>query len=326
MNSSRFHRLSAVLGVLLLALSACNPHEFPEAGGGVAGRDYPVRLVFNDGMPELRTIEATKAGDAAAAPLRARYNVQVFRYTGQVQYGLDPDYSFSFTRSGWEDLDTTIYLPVDPYRYKVAVWTDRIGSDGEPVYEAGDFEHICYAPDFGPGPRDAFFGTADVDLNSQASDTPARLELDRSVARIRFILPEALTFLSGRGIDASSITSTLRYTSALPDGFNLFLRSPRAERAAGGSFTATAELDYDGDLVFCTDHLLAGGTERSVGVEFTARDASGATLYSYTGEVPILRGHVTTVSFKRSGGSDDRPGGIGIDPGFDGEIEIPIGF
>lgn len=328
MKNRPFQKISLILGAVL-ALAACTPHEFPVPAGGSEGRDYPVQLVFSDGMPALRTISATKA-DGTAAPLRARYNVQVFRYVGEFQYGLDPDYSFTFTRPGWEDLDTTVFLPVDPAHYKVAVWTDLVVTDGSPAYDATDFEAVSYAESFGTGPRDAFFGTVDLDLSDSATGAPKPLELVRPVACIRFILPEALTFLSGRNLDAAAVVSTLRYTTALPEGFNLFLRRNRATRAAGASFTSTASLDFDGNLVFCTDHVLAGDVESNVGVDFTVRDASGNALYRYTGDVPVLRGRVTTVTFKSSGGTDpddptDKTGGIGIDPGFDGEIEIEIG-
>lgn len=314
-----------ILGAAL-ALAACTPHEFPVAAGGAEGRDYPVQLVFSDEMPALRTVSATKADGSAATPLRARYNVQVFRYTGEFQYGLDPDYSFTFTRPGWEDLDTTVFLPVDPARYKVAVWTDLVTGTGASAYTVEDMEHIRVAENAGTQVRDAFCGTLDADLSDEPGKVIEPLVLTRPVAMIRFIAPEALTFLGRLGVDAASLSASLRYTASLPAAYNLLRHAPYGSLESP-ALSSVPEMNTDGELVFLSDFVLAPGEEGTVAVDFSLKDASGKELYSYAGDLPVKAAHVTTVTFSASGGGGGgTPGGIGIDPGFDDEIEVPIGI
>ena len=77
-------------------------------------------------------------------------------------------------------------------------------------------------------------------------------------------------------------------------------------------------------FVFCADFVLANDVQERVSVDFSLTDASGAVLFSYQGEVPVLRAHRTDVSWGYDPGDIDQPGGVGIDPGFETEIEIKI--
>ena len=174
---------------------------------------------------------------------------------------------------------------------------------------------------FGERQRDAFFGTADIELSRKGLTESVTIEMHRPVAQLRFILPDALTFLTGRGIDANTLRASLAYTSPLEDTFNLLLGQSSGSRE-GASLTATPWIDpSSGALVFCTDFLLVNDVQSSVSVDFQLRDAAGKELFGYQGEVPLLRAHRTDVSFGYS--SDiDNPGGIGINPGFESEIEI----
>jgi len=320
-------------GLAALWLAACSPHEFPVSpASGDPARDFSVSLQFADGLEELRTIQLGTKADAAASD-RTRYTVELYRYTGEVSFRVTPDYTYTFTRGAGADLDTTIFLPVDPVRYKVMGWVDWVSAAGDPYYDIDDLEHIFLAEAYAPGAaaRDAFFGATDLDLSgfTTAGETVREtVELKRPVAQIVFLAPEALTFLTALGIDADGLSATLRYTTALPDGYNL-LRDRTLSSREGAAFTVTPEMDTSGTLVFASDFVFATDEESTVGVDFRVTDASGKVLLSYVGNVPVRRDRRTTLSYTPQTPPDnpdvDKDGDIGISPGFDEEIEVPIG-
>lgn len=305
-------------GLLAAGLASCSPHEFPD---DYYGRRFRVRLVFDEDLPQLRVIRpSTKAGYAAG---RTRYTAQLFRYQDESAFGLNPEYTFSFTRKDLWDLDTTIVLPPVGDKYKLALWVDFADDDDSVSFRPTSFERIVLSKEYrmGERARDAFFGTLDIDPDALEDEGVLTLLMQRPVAQIRFILPEALTFLTGRKLDLGGLHTTLRYTAPVPDTFNL-LRGRSSGARSGISVQVTPEIDpSSGALVFCSDFVLAEEEQTSVSVYFGVRDDDGALLFSYTGDVPVLRAHRTDIVY---GNTSDMPGGIGIDPGFDWEIEIPI--
>lgn len=314
-----------ILGMLLLG--ACNPHEFPTSEGGDPGRDFSVRLRFVDDLPVLRTI----SGDTKASgePGRYRYSVELLRYLDDVSYRLTPDYAYSFTRSERiSELDTTVYLPIDPARYRVLAWVDREDSGGGAAYDVSDFEFISVATGYtrGNASRDAFCGSRVLDLEgfiTAGEVYQETLTLKRPVARLRFYAPEALTFMTRTGADLSTLTATLTYVSPIPEGYNL-LRDMTMRTHADAKVTAAPQMNAEGELEFITDHVFSTEAGASLSVDFRVTDAEGKVLCSYTGDVPVQRGKETRVTFTGSGGGGGTSGGIGINPGFDSEIEIPI--
>lgn len=306
-------------GALLAGLCGCTPHEFPEEGTG----EYSVRLVFDEDLPLLTTIHpGTKAGSDAA---HTRYTVQLFPYRSEIAFSQVPEYTFSFTRDELEDLETTLTLPLTGARYRVAVWTDWTDGDGIASYDPSAFEKVTLSADYRSGERqrDAFFGTADAELTREGLKEPVTIRMHRPVAQLRFLLPNALTFLTGRGIDANSLRASLTYTSSLHDSFDLLL-GQSSGALEGVTMNVVPWIDpSSGALVFCSDFLLVNEVQTSVSVDFSLKDAAGSVLFSHQGEVPLLRAHRTDVVFG-SGGGGSSSGGIGIDPGFETEIEIQI--
>ena len=325
----RFARIGLLLAAAL-CFAACDPHEFPTDENGDSSRDFSVRLVFEEDMESLTVNgQATKAG---REPHGYRYAVRLFRYQGGSQFGLAPAYSYEFTRtSRVVELDTTVYLPIAPARYQVYAWVDRLDAEGEPCYDASDFEHIRIKPDYAAGAtaRDAFCGQTELDLSGVfvAGEKVVRtVRLARPVAQLRFVAPEALTFLSYTGgIGMDQMRATLRYTAPVADGYNIFLNSTSAT-LDGASVEMRPVLDPSGELVFCTDFLFApAGQGGTVGVDFHLTDLQGNPVNSFTGEVPVRQGWSTAVTFDLPDlGGGNKTGGIGISPGFDDEIEITL--
>ena len=196
-----------------------------------------------------------------------------------------------------------------------------------PVF-VGDGPHVRAAGiDVAALPHDGFAlrvsGTGVIVAGERVQRT---LHLTRPVAQLRFIAPEALTFLSYTGgVGVEQMRATLRYTTPLADGYNVFRDAALAKRE-GATVEMKPVLDASGELIFCSDFVFApAGADRTVGVEFSVTDLEGNPITSFSGELPIRRGWSTAVSFKIPDlGGGNKTGGIGLSPGFDEEIEVLI--
>ena len=317
-------RIPTLLLTAAVVLAACDPHEFPVSEGGDPMRDFSLRLVFDEELPEHQQVLPTKAGETA----QPRYMVLLWRYEREGAFGLDPDYSYSFTRSALADLDTTIYLPVRPAKYRVAAWVDWTGGDAGSGYDTSDPEHIVFPAEYPTGEhaRDAFTMVTDYDLSGYltAGETFQKtVTLRRPVAQLRIVAPEALSFLALTGLEPSQMKATLRYMQPIYEGYNILMGTLVGSRS-GVTLTGTPRYDASGELVFLSDFLFFPDESATVSIEFTLTDLSGKQIIYFAGEVPLRGSHSTTVSFDTPYGGDDKPGGIGISPGFDDEIEVPI--
>lgn len=315
-------RLPYIVFVLAAALStACSPHEFP---GGDPERDFSLKMVFDDELPAHQLITPTKAGEAA----QPRYTVLLWRYVNGTAFEAVPDYTFTFTRPALSDLDTTIYLPIRPAKYRIAGWVDWVGADAGSGYELSDPERIMLPADysFGEHAREAYTFVMDYDVEGcyVAGETYQKaITLRLPVAQLRIVAPEALTFLAMTGVDPSEMLATLRYGAALPDGYDI-LQGKTGTSRSDVVLTGMPRYDTSGEMVFLSDFILMADTLMEIPVEFTLADRTGRQLIVYSGNIPIRLGRTTTISFDMPYGGDDKPGGIGIDPGFDDEIEIII--
>lgn len=319
-------QLPYIAFVLVAVLSAaCSPHEFPVSESGASERDFSLRIVFDDDLPNHKHITPTTKSEDAAIP---RYTILLWRYENESAFGVHPDYTYTFTRSALADLDTTIYLPVIPAKYRVAGWVDWVGGDAGPGYDLTDPEQIALPLEFPAGEhaREAFTFVTDYDVSGMyaSGDTYQKaVTMHRPVAQLRIVAPEALTFLAMTGLNPSDMRVTLTYTNPIPDGYNILLGKTNRSRS-GVKLSCVPHLDMSGELVFVSDFVFIADSVTDILVDFTVSDVSGRKVIDYSGEVPLLGEHETTVSFETPYGGDDKPGGIGINAGFDGEIEITI--
>ena len=292
------------LPLLLLAaasLGAC-VHEFPESPNGDPMRDFSLQLQFSDELP-VRLAPATKADGAAP-----RYTVQLYRYRTETEWEAEPAYTYSFTRRTFNNLDTTLYLPIRVDRYRVFGWVDWTGETD--YFDVSDPARIRLASGYASGEhaRDAFAFTTDYDVRGKivAGDRyNATIRVARPVGQLRFTVPDGAAYLAKKGVDASSLTATLRYTSSIPDTYEL--TSGRVDGARSGvTLTATPRLESTGELVLLSDFLFSSDNGTSVSVELSVKTASGKELISYSGAVPMRRTRATTIALERSSQGTDK--------------------
>lgn len=285
--------------LLLLAASLWScVHEFPVSENGDPSRDFSLQLRFTDDLP-VRKAPATKAGDAA----EPRYTIQLFRYRTGSEVETEPSYTYSFTRKGSGSLDTTLYFPIAVDRYRVAGWVDWPGET--PAFDVSRLARVSLATGYPAGERarDAFAFTADYDVSGKvvAGDTyNPTVQVTRPVGQLRFVVSDGAGFLARTGQEASALTATLRYTSSIPDSYELQTGQVGGSRS-GVSLSATPQLDASGALVLLSDFVFATDEGSSVTVDFSVKTASGQEVLQYTGTVPLRRTRATTVNLGQSG-------------------------
>ena len=254
-----------------------------------------LQLRFDNDIP---TFQETAALTRAVAGAQPHYTVWLYRYWGEEIDGSSPDYTYSFDRSS-SDLDTTVFLPVDPARYRVAAWVDWVAE--EPCYERSNPQTISMTDGYPSWEhaRDAFAFTADYDIASDDLDDVSHgrvVTLTRPVAQLRFVAPEGHKYLSLLNLDASALEATLRYTSAVPDGYDLLEGTVSGTRS-DIVLRSTPRLDASGALVFLSDFLLSTDEGTSVSVDFLLKDKTGKEIAAYQGEVSLQRGQASIITF-----------------------------
>lgn len=294
---------------------ACSPEQF--AAGMWEVQDFSLSILLDEGLPETTP---TKANGAA----QPRLLVLLWRYENEVSFGKAPDYCYIFTPSAGSDLETTVTLSIPSAKYRLAVWMDWVGGDAGPGYELIPLGSAWLPSVFpvGESARDAFTVVTDCDVRGSGGNQQT-VTLRRPVAQLRIVAPEALTFLTATGLDPTQLRATLRYPDPIPDGYDL-LQGTAGSTRAGVVLTGTPRYEPSGELVFISDFLFLPDAADSIPVEFTLTDASGRELIVSAGEVPLRGGHKTTVAFDKLRPGDYSSGGIGIQPGFDDEIEITL--
>ncbi len=148
------------------------------------------------------------------------------------------------------------------------------------------------------------------------------------MARYELIAKDVKAFLNKLatgGLKGESFTARVKYSDYLPTGYNLMDDVPKNslmymeykvdfERPADG----TEELKLGFDYV-----LVSAGETASIPVELEILNEKNEVLARTVLRIPCERDKNTTVrgNFLTS----DVNGGIGIDPGYDGDLEVDLG-
>lgn len=302
-------------------LQGCDVHELPEGGVGI---QLSLVLRYPGDMPDYQTVSITKAVPARTS----RYAVQVFRYDADGVLEAEPVWGEEFRGEQITRLDTTLALTLPRDRYRVLAWTDYL-PDGNPYYDPSDFTAVRLSDSYTgcQEARDAFTGSLELDLRSTGSYDKTILEevvdMTRPLARVQFFIADKEAFLAKAGSDdLSRWRVVFSYPAFLPDSYNLF--SGRTVTAREGvQFEGRMEEMPDGSISLGYDYVLVNGEKSEVIMALVIYGPDGQAVGSLPAtNIPVARGMRTLVRgdyFTGSGG-----GGVGIDPGFDGDINIHL--
>ena len=243
---------------------------------------------------------------------------------------------------------TTSFL-LHAAKYHVVAWMDYVdaGSLDDKYYNINTLSSISildtenYIGD--EDHKDAFVGSQMFDLSGYRSQWNANVDysmtLERPMAKIELITTDVDTFvtnmtanhaqnttssgeLSRAPIDLSTLQVTVNYLGYFPSSFNAYTGKP-SDAQQGVSFDCSVTPLSDSEAHLAADHVFVNGTESAVNVNLVIKDQDGNVINEIDNiSVPIVRGKLTVIrdDFLTSSYSP----GIGIDPGFDGNINIVI--
>ena len=178
-----------------------------------------------------------------------------------------------------------------------------------------------------------FCGQATLDLTPYRCRLAARhreeIQLERPLAKIELITTDVIKYLnkleqmkSVRPAGIEDFTVQLGYTGYFPTGFNVVSNRPN-EAVTGIQFTSVPIIISNNEACLAFDYVLVNGTESSVTLEMVICNEKGQEVNWVSGvEVPVRRNRITTV--RDAFLTREFAPGIGINPGFDGEINVVV--
>lgn len=336
----------SLVAILLMpfAMQSC-VHEFPKDRPIPESRELALHLDFDMEMPIYKEFELELNGTKAEASYERRYIVRAYPVESKASDYI-PYETWVFTRPVSSDADTTVYvtLPTNPYR--ILVWSDFIveGSDKDLYYLTDDFSKVslvdqknhCGSTDY----RDAFNGDVSVDMLTDSVDVP----MLRPMAKYTFIATDLEQFVQnekdraeresagdgGSGditpafeIDLSNYVVRITYPMYMAFSFNLFLNRP-GDAWVGTTFESSITKIDNASAVLGFDYVFVNEHETSVKVQMAVYDRRDNRQLASTPafDVPLNRGMHTIVTGDflsvKTGGQP------GIDPGFDGDHNVPV--
>lgn len=235
--------------------------------------------------------------------------------------------------------DTEVSLELESGKdYTVTAWSHLLENDAAfPFYDASDFNSVKLVEERFAGNtdyRDGYRGKVTVtaaELDNVTKDVP----MSRPMAKFEFVTTDLSEFLeieaARRGASTRSISEdyivVISYPAYYPDSYSAY--DDRLENANGG---------YNFTSVISTEVNITGENEASLGFDYVlvnniddAAVQAQLAVYDKDGNkvastsmltIPLRRDHHTVLrgTFLTTNGG----GGIGIDPGFDGDHNITI--
>lgn len=332
----------------VLTMTGCDKTvlEFPE-NGGIDPTLVNVNLTLAID-PKIEPYEPSKRSKALAADLHdVRWIVEVFRDEIGGELVEQRVLSCEQAVDGHHTIRTSLALHAA--RYQIVAWMDYVdnGSTADKYYNVNSLSSIS-VPEAGnyigdEDHKDTYVAQQEIDLKNYRDrwneTVDATVTLQRPMAKIEFITTDIDKFLDNlaaqrmktgsiaenlftRNPDLSTIQVQVEYAGYFPSGFNAYTNKPNDART-DMSFGCFMRPLSDKEAHLAGDYIFVNGSESAVTVNLTLRDGEGNLLNRVEGiNVPIVRGKLTVIRDEFL--TRSYAPGIGIDPGFDGEINVII--
>lgn len=345
--------LHTIVCLLLLSVSACDVHQWPEAPEYVK---CVLRLSYETDLTEwLHAYEDDKVieqgfgetYDNSRSSGMIRYIIRTYPVSSRQRMVSDYVQEFVFTKDIAEGYDHEVTLDLLPGDYNVMVWSDLVQKNGdEHFHDAANFAEISLQGDHRANTdhRDAFRGTAGISLVSDIVDRPPyslEIVMQRPLAKFEFITNDVEEFIdkeitriaSKTQTDKSSAEDMLTkvvnledykvvfyYVGFMADTYSMHTDKP-VDSSTGVLFESTLKKVTESSATMGFDYVFVNGKESAVTVKIGIYDNEGTQL-SLTDpiNVPLKRNHHTILTgmFLMS----DAKGGVTINPDFEGDHNL----
>lgn len=346
----------ACLLSLLLALS-CGVHEWPENSSGDG--QVCLSLSFETELPQWTPDPEGRSGAGAARPVprdlprtgQVRHVVRAFPIIND-RVAQVPSDEFVFTADLADGHDGTFTLGLLPGSYRLMVWSDLAeGAGRTPFYNADNFLEVSLADGPHAGStdyRDAFRGWADVTVESYRdggvhAPVVVPVTMQRPLAKFEFVATDLAAFVERETRRAAARQAApyddatpvkpedyrvvFYYQGFMPSAYSLFIDRP-VDSATAVQFDSALRPFSEGEASLGFDYVFVKeeGEESAVTLRIALFDAGSGERLSLSGDirVPLRRGRHTVIRDEFL--LKDASGGVGVDPGYDGDLNIHVPF
>lgn len=244
----------------------------------------------------------------------------------------EQDFSFELSETGY-NTTCVLELPVDK-KYNIGVWGHfREHSEAPAYYDPSDFNKVEIISSSYKGNtdyRDGFSGMVDIDT-SVAPTSAMKIDMTRPMGKFEFVTIDLSEFLD-RETSRRSLS-----TRATPEEYNVVVSYPYYYPSSYSLLDDRNENSRAG-VSFKTKMTVTGDSEASLGFDYVMLsglpgDAVQTRVDIYDPANTHVAGSIIlTVPMKRDvhtvlrGAflSEQNEGGVGIDPDFEGDFNIPL--
>ena len=318
----RFCLMGSVLCWILLfsVLTSCKGGDEPEVFGPAP---VVVTLQLDTAMVDWQVINDSRA--VATHDLRCQVAAYPVNSSGAIVGAPVMTQTVLFTTAGQQN-ECRMVLPSGSYRLLAwADWVDH-GSVTDKYYATSDFGDISFVGRYEGNNdyRNAYTGKAEVSFQVKQGDTTTvvreQLPLRSIMGKVKFVATDYNEYLE----KGQNLRILVAYTGFLPNRYSV-LRGVPFDATTGVNFlSGMTELSTEGDgsATLGYDYVMVNGEESSVTMALGMYNDEGKLVgTSSTLNVPIKRGGITVVKDKFLTRTSSG-GGIGIDPSFEGDINI----
>ena len=340
----------------LLALASCDKtiHEYP----GEQNISLTVRCSVDLTAPEyfttvecdpetgtsyvVRTQGIQPNSTRFTEPVCLRYVVDLYRVSASTSYFVERQVLFAAVDDPNPQAIAT--FAVDAQKYKVLVWCDYVQDDVREAwyYVTDDLRKILYSDEdvVDNNDKDVFTNMMEVDFTDYyymdgEYDLVYDLELQRPKGRFKCITTDMNDYVkNGDDASAEDITAVVTYTQYVSAGYNVEEQKPNYFEPTR-TFITKSRIDENGELELCYDYVFVNGKQTNVKINFgfyrgdvtftENGEVIGDNISTWSGIVVPLKRNMETVVEGRMLTASFGTGGVGINPGFEGEIVVPWG-
>ena len=342
------------LFVLILALSAlymgCSEvHEFPglaDTPKRKAQVSISLNLDLSTDLPIHQILDLrTEMGSEVATLYDLRHTISIHKAYTDGSYRREADTVIVVTEPV-NSVEHTVQLEIDEGLYNILVWTDYVdaGQSADKYYNTSNLSEIIlmHKEEYVGNNlyRDAFRGSQLFEVSADVSDNRTTITVDRPLARFEFISTDYEAFVDeivrkslqmDSAADVEQITKNIRledykaviyFSGYMNCSYNIFTDHP-SDAWTGIKFENQLSALEDGNIWLGFDYMFVGSSDSIVAVWIEAYDKNGAKIStSPVIDIPLLRNKRTVI--KGEFLTSQNSGGVKIDPGFEGDHNVPI--
>lgn len=336
--TSQFPSFKQCLCLLLLplALNSCL-YEDPEmTSDGQLGID-PTEVNVTADIKlniKLSESESTRSRVAAEGGYQHRFIVETYlddmAVHRQVVYeDVDPDRN---------RLSVPVTIKLHARDYRAVVWADYVKTDSEDdlFYNTEILDPLIATEPYEGNSdyKDAFYATQELSLSDYRDEwgakVPVEIELKRPVARYELVATDVASFLkkiADKEISGKRFTARIKYRYYLSVGFDV-LDDKLRHALMYLQYSKTFDVPAEGvkDFVVGLDYVFVGNEPLEIPIEVEIVDEKKVTVARTMINVPCQQGKKTVVRDNfLTADPDIADDGVGIDPGFDDEVDMEVG-